>query len=413
MKTLKNKIFVQIAAYRDPELLPTIQNCIEMAANPENLHFCIAWQHSTDDTWDTLVQYEQDSRFTILDIPYNHTKGTCWARNQIQQYWNGEEYTLHLDSHHRFVKDWDTMLINMVKDLKKAGHKKPLLTAYVPSYDPKNDPSGRASEPWWMTFDRFTPEGAVFFIPQIIPDWESRTLPLPARFLSAHFLFTLGKFCKEVPHDPSYLFHGEEISLAARAYTWGYDLFAPHKVVVWHEYSRNHRPRKSWDDIPQWNTWDIESLARNRRLLNIDNERDDTEDFGVYGFGSIRTLEEYEDYAGISFTKRGVRKQVLDHVPPPTTDGPYIRVFKHCIDIPFVQVPYDDYNVWAVAFEDQDGNEILRVDAYADEISRMKSDPDGYCKLWRTFHTENQPKKWIVWPHSEEHGWCERIMGEL
>jgi hypothetical protein len=413
MKTLKNKIFVQIAAYRDPELLPTIQNCIDMAENPDNLHFCIAWQHSDADTWDTLAQYVDDPRFTIIDIPYNHTKGTCWARNLIQQYWNGEEYTLHLDSHHRFVKDWDTVLIKMMKDLKKAGHKKPLLTAYVPSYEPKNDPASRASEPWWMTFDRFTPEGAVFFIPQIVPDWKSRTLPLPARFLSAHFLFTLGKFCKEVPHDPNYLFHGEEISLAARAYTWGYDLFAPHKVVVWHEYTRSHRPRKSWDDIPQWTTWDVESLARNRRLLNIDNEHDSNEDFGVSGFGSVRTLQEYEDYAGISFVNRGVRKQVLDHVPPPTGEGPYIRVFKHCIDIPFIKVPHDDYNVWAVAFEDQDGNELIRVDAYTDEILRMKSDPDGYCKLWRTFHTEKQPKKWVVWPHSEKNGWCERLTGEL
>ena len=37
--------------------------------------------------------------------------------------------------------------------------------------------------------------------------------PVPARFYSAHFAFTLGKFCNEVQHDPSFYFHGEEITI--------------------------------------------------------------------------------------------------------------------------------------------------------------------------------------------------------
>jgi hypothetical protein len=409
-----NKIFIQIAAYRDPELLPTIKDAIAKAKNPKNLTFCIAWQHAQEDTWDTLDEFRNDKRFIILDIPHIESKGTCWARNQIQQHWNGEGYTLHLDSHHRFEKDWDVTLIKMVKDLQKAGHKKPLLTAYVTSYDPKNDPQGRGKDPWWLTFDRFTPEGAVFFIPAVVPDWKNRKLPYPSRFLSAHFVFTLGQFCKEVPHDPNMLFHGEEISLAARAYTWGYDLFAPHKIVVYHEYSRSHRPRKSWDDIHEWYGWDKSSLARNRRLLNIDGERDVTEDFGSYGFGTERTLEQYEQYAGIRFVDRSLQEQTLRSTEPPNNpDEPFARIFKHCIDIPHSAVPHDDYTFWAVAFEDADGNEIHREDASYDEIARMKSDPDGYCKLWRTFHAVAQPKKWIVWPHSQAHGWGERVTAVL
>lgn len=410
----KNKIFIQIAAYRDSELLPTLRDCIKNAKYPKNLRFCIAWQHAQEDMWDTLDEFTTDKRFKILDIPHTETKGTCWARYQIQQHWNGEEYTLQLDSHHRFVKDWDVMLIKMVKDLQKIGHAKPLLTAYVTSYNPQHDPEDRAKEPWWLTFDRFTPQGAVFFLPGGIPDWQARKLPYPSRFYSAHFAFTLGQFCKEVPHDPNYLFHGEEISIAARAYTWGYDLFAPHKVCVYHEYSREHRPRKSWDDLPQWGTWDNASLARNRRLLNIDGERDPNEDFGEFGFGPIRTLRQYEEYAGIQFNTRSVQQYTLDHKEPPNPPNqPYLRIFKHCIDIPYSSVPYDDYTFWAVAFEDDRGNELCRVDATADEIQRMKSDADGYCKLWRTFHATAQPKRWVVWPHSREHGWGNRLSGEL
>jgi hypothetical protein len=409
---LDNTIFVQIAAYRDPELLPTLRNMLDNAAHPNNLTICIAWQHADEDVWDTLDEFKNDSRFIILDIPHMQSKGTCWARNQIQQHWKGEQYTLQLDSHHRFVKDWDNDLIKMVKDLQVLGHEKPLLTAYVSSYEPHNDPFGRAHEPWFLTFDRFTPQGAVFFLPSTIPDWQTRTHPYPSRFYSAHFAFTVGQFCVEVPHDPNYLFHGEEISIAARAYTWGYDLFAPHKVVVYHEYTRQHRPRKSWDDITAWNQWDINSLARNRRLLNIDGEHDPTENFEEFGFGNVRPLADYEQYAGIRFVDRSVQQYTLDHKEPPNSvNEPYLRIFKHCIDIPFTWVPHDDYTFWAVAFEDNHGNEIHRQDATAEEIRNMKTDPDGYCKLWRSFHVSAQPKKWIVWPHSKYNGWCNRLEG--
>jgi hypothetical protein len=43
----------------------------------------------------------------------------------------------------------------------------------------------------------------------------------------------------------------------------------------------------------------------------------------------------------------------------------------------------------------------------------MLNDPDGYCKVWREFQTENKPKYWVVWPHSISKDWCDRITGNL
>jgi glycosyltransferase involved in cell wall biosynthesis len=414
-----NKIFIQIASYRDPQLLPTIRDCINNSKYPKNLVFSIAWQHSIEDSWDTLDEFKNDKRFKIIDIDYKKSEGACWARNLLQQQYDGEDYTLQLDSHHRFIKDWDEELINMLNGLKDKGVKKPLLTGYVSSFDPDNDPQLREMKPWKMNFDRFIPEGAVFFIPATIDDYLDRTEPVPARFYSAHFCFTLGQFCIDVPHDPQYYFHGEEISIAVRAYTHGYDLFHPHKVVVWHEYTRKGRT-KQWDDDPIWVTRNNNCHKRNRKLFEMDGEVKD-EDFGVYDFGTERTLSEYESYAGISFKKRGVQKYTLDNNLAPNPfinnmeeyENSFSTIFKHCIDIGFNQVPYDDYTFWAVAFEDEDGNEIYRQDASKDEIVNMKNDVDGYCKVWRTFDTVIKPNKWIVWPHSEEHGWQERIEGYL
>jgi len=420
---MEETIFIQIASYRDPELIPTLENCLANAENPENLRFGIAWQHSTKDEWDVLDKFKNDSRFRILDINYSDSKGVCWARNQVQQLYKNEKYTMQLDSHHRFVENWDSKLIKMIKQLQDKGHSKPLLTAYLPSYDPKNDPQSRIQEPWWMTFDRFIPEGAVFFLPASIPDWKNLNEPIPARFYSAHFAFTLGEFCNEVPHDPNMYFHGEEISIAVRAYTHGYDLFHPHRVIAWHEYTREGR-KKHWDDDKEWVKRNQESHRRNRILFNIEPGctpcmRKEIEP--QYDFGKIRTLRGYEQYAGIRFKDRGVQRYTSENnfAPNPFIkdleeyDKSFEHIFKHCIDIYPEQVPLDDYEFWVVAFHDEEDNTIHRMDASADDIKTWQNSKESYYKLWRKFHSSKLPKYWVVWPFSSSQGWCERIVGHL
>jgi len=306
----------------------------------------------------------------------------------------------------------------MIKGLQDKGYTKPLLTGYVSSYDPANDPQDRVEIPWKMNFDRFIPEGAVFFLPASIDNYKELTEPIPGRFYSAHFCFTLGQFVTEVPHDPEYYFHGEEISIAVRAYTWGYDIFHPHKVVVWHEYTRKGRT-KQWDDDKEWVRKNNHCHLRNRKLFEMDGQVKDI-DFGIYDFGKVRTLEDYERYSGLSFKKRAVQKYTLDNnlAPNPLLYGEefensFLKIFKHCIDLSFSQVPEKDYDFWAIAFHDEKDNTIYRQDAEPNEINRMLNDNDGYCKVWREFQTETTPKYWVVWPHSVSKDWCERITGNL
>ncbi len=420
-KKTENTIFIQIASYRDPQLLPTLKDCIKNAKYPENLRFGIAWQHDSKDKWDNLGEYAKDKRFKILDIDNKKSKGVCWARNQVQQLYNNEKYTMQLDSHHRFKKNWDDTLIKMLIGLQEDGHEKPLLTSYLPSFDPDNDPAARINVPWKMNFDRFIPEGAVFFIPASFDEWDNKKSPLPARFYSAHFAFTLGIFCKEVQHDPNYYFHGEEISVAVRAFTHGYDLFHPHKVICWHEYTRKGRA-KHWDDDTEWGDRNNESHARNRKLFQVDGQSKDI-DFGIYDFGTTRTLRDYEKYSGLSFRNRSIQKRVIDNRAPPDPETSYLKdkefdasllsIFKHCIDIQYGQVPEDDYEFWAVAFKNKEGVEIYRKDVDKNEIPGMKNDPDGYCKVWREFQTESKPASWLVWPYSRSKGWADQIIGYL
>jgi len=413
------KIFVQIASYRDPQLIPTIENMLENAKRPKNVVFGVARQFHPEDGFDDLSKYEKDKRFRVLNIPYTESKGVCWARHQVQQLYGGEEYTLQIDSHMRFEKNWDDEMIKMIKQLQKKGYKKPLLTGYVSSFDPDNDPAGRVTEPWRMSFDRFTPEGVVFFLPETIPGWKEIKQPVPARFYSAHYCFTLGQFSTEVQHDPEFYFHGEEISISVRAYTHGYDLFHSHKVLIWHEYTRKGRT-KQWDDDKDWHLRNTACHIKNRQLLGVDGEKYDG-DYSQW-FGSERTVSDYEKYAGILFETRGVQQEMIDKKYPPNTydfeneeewKKSFSTIFKHCIDINYVSVPETDYEYWVVAFHNDKDETLYRRDADINEISSFKNDPDGYCKVWREFNTTQKPKYWVVWPYSKSKGWCDRITGNL
>ena len=401
-----NDIFVQIASYRDPQLKPTLRDLLEKATNPQNLKICIAHQHSSDDEWDNLDEYKDDDRFIILDIDYTKSEGACWARNQIQQHYGGEKYTLQLDSHHRFIKGWDEECIQMLEKLQEKGHNKPLLTSYIPSFDPNNDPQGRVNTPWGMSFDRFTPEGIIFFLPYYIED--SVKEPIPARFFSAHFAFTLGEHARDVQHDPKLYFHGEEISLAVRSWTHGYDLFHPNKVLAWHEYTRKGRT-KQWDDDPIWGERNTNAHQRVRTLLGVDGtpcSPCNKNSFGKYWLGEERTLEEWERFAGIRFEDRSIQPSVTTNQIPMERDEPYNEKFRHPIEFNRHQLTHDDYTFAAIIFENEKGETLFREDA--DERTTLSWITQEHITLWKEYQGP-KPYKWVVWPHSKSKGFVDKI----
>lgn len=415
---MEKSIFIQIASYRDSELKKTIKDCLEKARFPENLVFSICWQHALEDQWDDLNEFQGDPRFKIIDVDYRQSNGVCWARNLLQKQYNGETYTLQLDSHHRFVQGWDEYLINTHSLLQAKGFKKPLITGYIPGYDPITDTYINPGEVWTLKFNRFSPEGILHLNPETEPNPERLTMPIRARLYSAHFAFASGDFVREVPHDPELYFHGEEPSIGIRAFTHGYDLFHPHRCFVYHFYERKGFKRH-WDD--QGGRYDALNNRAHERFRKLLGVRCEPEDLGIYGLGKVRSLEEYERYAGIRFRDCRIQQYTLKNYPPPNPkfaikedyDKSFLSFYKHCIDIRYDQVLEPDYEFWVVAFHDKDGADVFRQDAPKSEIDRMFADPDKYCKIWREFFYDREPVKWIVWPFSTKKGWSDRIEGRL
>jgi hypothetical protein len=408
------KIFIHLPAYREPELIPTIKSALENAKYPKRLVFGICRQFNPEDGFDNVDEYRNDPRFKIMDIPHEQAKGLPYARYQINTMLENEEYICQLDSHHRFAQDWDVTLIEMHDQLKDKGVKKPILAAYLPYYNPFNDPAERTMEPWQQTFACFYPHGTIFIRPSLLHGWQNMTEPAPSRFLSGHFCFADNHWAKTILHDQDIFFSGEELNLTVRSYTHGYDMFHPHKLVIWHATMREERSGMLvWDDQSKrgddW--WTQQTIARSkiRQLLRTE---DNGFDLTGYDLGTERTLHDYEKYAGVDFKKRSVQKYTLDNQYPPNPkvdnwDESIMNSFYYLVNVEKYLFADNNYKFVLVAFDDENGESL---NSQFIEDYRLLNFNNGHNIHYEEFFlTDKTPSRVVYWAYSEEKGWCERI----
>lgn len=347
-------IFIQIASYRDPELIPTVLDCIEKSSNPQRLYFGICAQYDPleDNLEDLLFVH---SNIKLKFINYTQAKGTCWARSVAQSLYSGETYSLQIDSHMRFTKDWDIKLIDIWKSLNDE---KGILTAYPGKYYPDEPESEWPDEPptvcgvYRVHKNQFKQRGYFF------REDEDRVLNGVA--LSAAYIFGSGKLVTDVPYDPNLYFEGEEMSLALRLYTSGYNIYHPNKVILFHYWLRHGQPRH-WTDSKDWGEYQKTAIKRINSLIGLDDD-----DLGIYSLGNVRTLEDYKNYSGIDVVNGGIHTSRLESLEPPLdySQGKWVypsdtkrvklKLKWDTIDLP----NSEDITYWYVNIVDQDNINI-------------------------------------------------------
>jgi len=291
-------IFVAIASYRDPELALTIRNCVDRADRPERLRFGICLQH--DRTGPPEVRpgclAGIDAVVRSVSYDWSESRGGCWARHLAQGLYEGEAYTMQIDSHMRMESNWDSKLIEMMHEFPSE---RPLITGQCPLYDRIDGqdvfPSSTPEVPTTIASEMST-EGWIHH--PAVPDPVDDVIPRPTRFLSGMFVFTLGVWNVEVRQDPEHLYAGEELALTIRSFTHGYDLFNPTEVVAWHR----HHPDGNVRYIGVAPGQEVEfrhrrAMQRLRMLQAADPRRA----LGPYTIGAARSVAEYCRWAGIDF----------------------------------------------------------------------------------------------------------------
>lgn len=115
----------------------------------------------------------------------------------------------------------------------------------------------------------------------------------------------------DVPNDPHIYFVGEEINLAVRLWTAGWDLFEPNRVLLYHHYAKPGARSAPWLDDRRSHLLHGPSVARLRYLFGKEQPTDRRALVSIerYGLGCARSLAAYEAFAGVSFRNRTVEKR--------------------------------------------------------------------------------------------------------
>lgn len=310
----KDFIFISIASYRDNQCPSTVKNIIENADNPEKLRIVVCQQNSIFEK-DCLRWYKGGTQTKIQRYSHLQAKGPTWARYKIQEEWSGEEYFMQIDAHTRMVPHWDTIA---KKQLSMCPSYKPILTQYPLEYDivEKKYHGDRIKENWQVDKARSglyvqkfdDPDGFI----RIQSDYTTtiRKQPWSSVCWAAGFSFSKGEFIEEAGYDPNtpFLFFGEEMDIAARAYTHGWDFFSPSVNIAFHNYKREHRST-FWENPFQK---PLEILSRFRVYVRLGYLKKEAiparyrfilNNIEQYPLGTKRSIEDWEKLCKMNIKK--------------------------------------------------------------------------------------------------------------
>ena len=301
-------IFVAIPSYRDWELPKTFCDAKIRASGTTRINFGVHNCQKVEDKIDMTCCSDRLTGIKIYDSIAPEHIGLQMSRYIANSFYADEDYYLQIDAHMRFVPNWDERLIAMYKSRQLQGVSKPLITMYPPEYwyDEEGVEVRREHQKFHPTRISFT-EKPQQFTDSFIPSQTAVHMDEDCVYtssVSGGFIFTDGSFAQITPNK-KIAFWGEEILIAARAFTHGFDLVTATEDIVYHLYASGQsfekiRRHHVWNDFPAvWHTLDFNSKAEVERIFSQNV-------IGDGALGSMRSLAEYGEFAGLDFAGRKV-----------------------------------------------------------------------------------------------------------
>lgn len=330
-------IFVSIASYRDVLCSTTISDLYNKAKNPENIFVGICQQNKEDDTDCVSPDFQFRKNISIIKLKHTDAKGPTWARYICSTLYNGQDYFLQIDSHTLFAKDWDIKLINMIKTIQiNSDNKNIILSHYPRGYEDiitneTDDDVTSIHKCLYNERGMISMDGARFR--------KKESLPTKNAFVAAGFIFAPSKWLQDVPFDPTldYLFVGEEMLLAARTFTSGWDVFTPNDNIVYHKYTRE-KENKIWNDIKYSDDKAFEKTKIILKLKEIPENLDEETKLEIqkYGLGVVRPLEDFYKLIGFDINTRTCGATEIEFYKQPSScyaNNQYLKIISIIIFI--------------------------------------------------------------------------------
>mmetsp|Transcript_18046 Transcript_18046/g.54385 ORF Transcript_18046/g.54385 Transcript_18046/m.54385 type:complete len:582 (-) Transcript_18046:62-1807(-) len=323
-------IFVGIASYRDALCHNTLNEALRWADHPRRLFFGVVEQNAQDDADELRCDYtpkpcKEDpsqplcahrGQIRLLRVDAISARGPCFGRHRADRLYRGEHYALQLDAHMYFVKGWDTKIIASWKETR---NEYAVLSTYPSEYKGSITEGGesRLSSAPLICRSAFQGDGMVRHeaAQETLPDPNIvGSSPVLGPLWGAGISFSRGHRIVRVPYDCclDMMFVGEEFSMAARMWTYGYDFYAPYPSVSFHPYSRPKRPHLFWENTGRAPGAGARSARRVLAMLGLPPEGGDYDASNIavgelYGVGTRRPLKLFLHLFGYNLTQRRSR----------------------------------------------------------------------------------------------------------
>lgn len=318
-------IFISIASFRDDLCQETVLHAFARATHPSRVFIGVVDQirlAGTDDDnhedapdipCESLLPASVHSQVRIVRLAASNSRGPTHARYIGSKLWDGEAVFMQIDAHAKFLQGWDDLLLENLGAMPRPY--RTMLSHY---------PAGAVEElgdhvrQWnCMATTEYAPPGLLYQVPDwcrpenmadgVALDAQGRPTTCYSPFVGAGFMAGYAAWVHDVPFDRylQFLFHGEEILIAARLWTSGWDLFTPRLNLVTHVYGeRKHSVFAEQDWARQGRLAEarariiLESYVAADAEVNDEIDRTEIEDLGM---GMQRPLADYLEYAGIRF----------------------------------------------------------------------------------------------------------------
>jgi hypothetical protein len=227
-------IYVYIPCRLDKEVIPTCFDLINKAENPNNIKIIVFNQ---DRQSDMFFQDLFPSQVTLINVDYRKFSNLCWIRSLAKYFIEPEfKYFLSIDSHMRFDKNWDTILINAL--LPNS-----ILSAYPPAY------------PLYGKFEENKAHHANDWNREKIGGYPFVMKPnnngedYCKSTIAGGYHFTTIEWLEKVGYDKFLCWRYDEIDPTYRSIGMGYSILNYKHTPIYHLYDRSNRKQDDHAEI--------------------------------------------------------------------------------------------------------------------------------------------------------------------
>lgn len=295
-------ILVSIICFEDLDVLKTVADLYATASHPQRIRTSVILQTDTPELFRGLEHYAE-----VIYYPASWAEGCGKARAEAFKQHQDEDFFFQIDSHMRFERHWDDLLIT---EAVECPSDKPILTTlptgFVIATEQKHEACYNIIT--FREFYRHVP--CTWGMHTLIRDYAPTPKPETTPFLAGGCLFAPGSIAK-IGCDPGMYFHGEEHSLNMRLWTHGYDNFAPRFSYIYHAYrvdQINHVTLQSKIDPHRDRELAERSLARVQVLTGVKKRSEVPahylDSIDDYPLGTARTVADWEQHFGFDLKKQ-------------------------------------------------------------------------------------------------------------